>query len=68
MHSIKSAIESEDNAELDRLPTLNPKMANRKIQWESNAEAKSDPLHYISDRIFYKVLTNGSESQLAKHF
>ena len=66
MDSIKTAIESGDLAELDRLLTLNPNLANKKIQWESNTEVKSDPLHYISDCIFYKLLTNDTEAQLAK--
>ena len=52
MNSVKSAIEKGDNTELDRLLTLNPALANTKIQWDSNTEVKSDPLHYISDCIF----------------
>ena len=66
MNSVKSAIEKGDNTELDRLLTLNPALANTKIQWDSNTEVKSDPLHYISDCIFYSVLTNGTEAKLAR--
>ena len=66
MTSIKSAIESGNPAELDRLLTRDPALANTKIQWQSNSEETSDPLHYISDCIFYKLLTNGTEAQLAE--
>ena len=66
MNTIKSAIESGDTNELDRLLTQDPGLANTKIEWQSNAQEISDPLHYISDCIFYKLLTNGTEAELAE--
>lgn len=64
--SLKDAIECGDAAAVKEILSGNPELANTRIQWVLNQENESDPLHYVSDCVFNKVLTNGSEGEIAR--
>jgi len=41
-------------------------LANQTIRWFLNQENESDPLHYVSDCIGHRWLTNGNEGAIAE--
>jgi hypothetical protein len=64
--SFRLAIEQGDAPAVAAALQADPVLANTVIHWYLNQPNESDPLHFVSDCVGNKWLTNGREGEIAK--
>jgi len=64
--TFQNLIEKGDLEGLKLALDKDPSLTNKTIHWHLNQDNQSDPLHYISDCVFYGKITNGMDGKITE--